>query len=263
MTPDEQTQRRRPASAPSTPRRVAFWGALFLACHGLTLMVLLDGWFLLAIPGIIGMATIGAVFAGAIMNGRLPATVPYATDGTDQQGPVVFHRSAALKRYPLVLVLVAVLVGLVVLVKSDYLIPLAPMAVMAFIIGSQTLVGILGAANRCGRVLKVYRFTHRAPVKVLHRARGGKQLFRLGAGPEESPKLIGAQLGGEKDWGKRVGEAVWFAGDDLFGGVLLVPGSGELVFVQPNDGPALQPQRAAAAQERKDLAKQAGIGNSV
>jgi hypothetical protein len=263
MTSDEQTQQRRPVGPPSTLRRVAFWGSLFAACYALTLCVLLDSWFLLAVPGIIGMGTFGGVVATAVMNVRPPETAPYATDGTDHQGPLAYHRSVLLKRYPLILVSTGVLVGLVVLVKSDYLIPLAPMAALLFVMGTRGLTGELLAANRFARVLKVYRFTHRAPVKVLHRARGGKQLFRLGAGEQESERLIGSQLGGEKDWGRRVGDHVLFAGDDLFGGVLMVPGSGELVFVRSNDGPALQPQRAAAAPERKDMAKRAGIGQGA
>lgn len=263
MTSDEQTQQRPAVKAPSTLRRVAFWGSLFAACYGLTLFVLLDDWFLLAMPGIIGMFTLGAVAVGAIVSVRPPEPALYATDGSDARGPVAYHRAAVLKRYPLVLAFVGVLVGLVVLVKSDYLIPLAPLAVAGFVFGNGTVIGQLLAANRMARVLKVYRFTHRAPVKVLHRGRGGKQLFRLGAGEQESERLIGMQLGGEKDWGRRVGDHVLFAGDDLFGGVVLVPGSGELVFVQPNDGPALQSQRAAATPERKQMSKRAGIGKGA
>ncbi|EST23176.1 hypothetical protein N566_26030 [Streptomycetaceae bacterium MP113-05] len=262
MTPDGQTQQSRVSGAPSALRRVVFRGSLFAACYGLTLCVLLENWFLLAIPGLIGMVTIGGLVAVAITTHRASVEVPFATDGSDSRGPLAHHRSAVLKSYPLVLALVAVLVGLVVLVKSDYLIPLAPMAAAGFIMGTRSWLGQLLTLNQCARVLKVYRFTHRTPVKVLHRARGGKQLFRLGSGEHESPRLIGSQVGGEKDWGKRVGDEVWFAGDELFGGVLLVPGSGELVAVQPSDLPAVGPQRAAAAPDRQELAKKAGIGRS-
>ncbi|MFR9674650.1 hypothetical protein [Streptomyces sp. TR06-5] len=262
MTPDEQTAQRRPAGGPSTLRRVGFWTALFAAFYGLTLFVLTDGWFLLAMPGIIGLATVGAILAWAVLNTGQPKTVPFATDGSDPQGPLTFHRAALLKRYLLLLALVALLVGLVVTVRSDYLIPLAPLAVLLFIVGTQTMTAALVTASRCSRVLKVYPFTYREPVKILHRARGGKQLFRLGSGEQESPKLVGTQLGGEKDWGKRIGDGAHFAGDDLYGGVLLVPDSGELVWVKPVDGPALAPHRTSVSPERRDRAAQAGLSQT-
>ncbi|MFD5425029.1 hypothetical protein [Streptomyces sp. NPDC127084] len=248
---------------PSALRRVAFFGSLFAVFYGLVLFVLNDDWFLLAIPGIIGMATLGALTASALLRSRLPQTVPYAMDGADRESAVQYYRSVLRKRYALLLALVAVVVALFVLTRSDYLIPLAPLAVFLFLFGSYELSDQMVTIGKCSGVLKTYPYTYRAPVRILNRSRGGKQVFRLGDGDEESSKLLGRQLGAETRWADSVADGVWFAGDELFGGVLLVPGSGEFVWAQPADEPALRYQRESLSPERKETAKRAGIGRTL
>ncbi|MGI5376270.1 hypothetical protein ACQEV2_18825 [Streptomyces sp. CA-251387] len=51
----------------------------------------------------------------------------------------------------------------------------------------------------------------------------------------------------------------WFAGDPAFGGVMIVPGSNDMLFVQPADRQKHEQERAQAGPERRTLAEQAGI----
>ncbi|THA24204.1 hypothetical protein E4198_05125 [Streptomyces sp. RKND-216] len=241
---------------------MAFWGGLFVLCYALTLFVLTDGWFLLAMPGIIGMAVLGSFASTALLDARPPVTGPWPTDTGEPLAPVAELRSALLKRYPVLLAVVAALVAAVVLVQSDYLIPLAPFAMMTLVFGSYTCLGRLVALRRCGRVLEAYPLVLQERVQVLNRASGGRgHILRLGRGDEKSPKLLGRQVGrSQPNWTGNLSQGAWFAGDQLFGGVLLVPGSGGVVWAAPNDGPALLTERQAAAPERRDRAKRAGIG---
>lgn len=248
----------------SKVRRVAFWAGLFAVLYGLTLFVLMEDWFLLGIPGIIGMAVVGAMFSTGVLKAPFRKAVPYATDGTDHRGPVAYHRSSLVKRYLLILAVAALLIAVVVLVKSDYLIPLAPLAVMLFVFGTYGWLGELVTVSQCARALKVYPLSFRAPVKVLNRVRNGERALRLpGSDGQGSPKLVGRQLIGDDALSEDLSGGVWFAGDELFGGVLLVPGSGQLVWVRPQDAPALQRERESAAAERKGKAKQAGLGRNL
>lgn len=252
------------AHAPSKVRRVAFWAVLFGVLYGLTLFVLVDGWFLLAIPGIIGMAVVGAMSSTAVLNVPNRGAVPYAADGSDRRGPVTYHRSVLVKRFALILAVAGLLVAVFVGVKSDYLIPFAPLAVMLFVFGAYGWIGQMLVVSQCSRALKVYTFAFRRHVQVLNRTRNGERVLRFRQDDgQESPKLVARPLLGEKALSEGLSDGVWFAGDDLFGGVLLVPESGQLAWVGPQDVPALQRERESAAPERKDMAKQAGLGRNL
>jgi hypothetical protein len=51
----------------------------------------------------------------------------------------------------------------------------------------------------------------------------------------------------------------WFAGDPAFGGVMVVPGSNAMLFVQPADWQKYEQERAQADPQRRALTEQAGI----
>ncbi|MEU5213203.1 hypothetical protein [Streptomyces sp. NPDC020742] len=54
-------------------------------------------------------------------------------------------------------------------------------------------------------------------------------------------------------------EGAWVAGDPLFGGVLIVPGSNDMLFMQPANWKKLDLKRAQADAARIERAQQAGI----
>lgn len=51
----------------------------------------------------------------------------------------------------------------------------------------------------------------------------------------------------------------WFAGDPAFGGVMIVPGSNDMFFLQPADWEKYEQERSQADPQRRALAEQAGI----
>lgn len=248
----------------SPVRRVAFWTLLFVVCYALTLSIFSDSLFLLAVPGIIGLVTVGSIAMGAVVQRPVRSeAIPYATDGTDYRGPVQYHRSVLLKRVALIVAVVAVLVCLALFTQADLLFPLLPLSVVSFVIGSHFWIEQLRWIGQCSRVLNVYGFETRAPVETVDQRSGGKRTLRLGAGAERSPKMFARQPMGQSVWPKRVADSVWFAGDDVFGGVVLVPGTGEILCVQPLDWQAAQGKRDAAGGDRREKAKQAGLDRQL
>ncbi|MDI3405456.1 hypothetical protein [Streptomyces cavernicola] len=55
----------------------------------------------------------------------------------------------------------------------------------------------------------------------------------------------------------------WFAGDPAFGGVMVVPGTDDMLFLQPAEWEKYESERAAADPARRDLAERAGISGLV
>lgn len=113
---------------------------------------------------------------------------------------------------------------------------------------------------RCSRILRAYPSAYRSPVKKLNLRQNGRRFLTLGeGGSKPSPVMSGRDPLFGKQWPKEIAEGVWFAGDDAFGGAVLVPGSGELMCMQPRDWGALQKERASADPERISRAKRAGL----
>jgi hypothetical protein len=59
--------------------------------------------------------------------------------------------------------------------------------------------------------------------------------------------------------GARAARCAWFAGDAAFGGVMIVPASNAMLFVQPAAWEKYQQERAQAGPQRGELAEQAGV----
>jgi hypothetical protein len=59
------------------------------------------------------------------------------------------------------------------------------------------------------------------------------------------------------------GGGAWFAGDPAYGGVLIVPGTGDMFFLQPANWEQLAQERAEAAQDRREKAERAGISQRL
>ncbi|MFI6008201.1 hypothetical protein ACIBAG_05145 [Streptomyces sp. NPDC051243] len=116
----------------------------------------------------------------------------------------------------------------------------------------------------CKRVLDTYPLEYRTRV-----SRKGSEWKYLGdvhtvrlsvRGQRGAPKLRAVNATTMRRWPKEAEEGgAWFAGDPAFGGVMIVPGSGDMFFVQPADWQKYEQERAEAGPQRLALAEQAGI----
>ncbi|MFC4494156.1 hypothetical protein ACFPA8_08415 [Streptomyces ovatisporus] len=243
---------------PSRWRRAGAWSAGFAVCYALSLCVLSDSFFLLAVPGLIGLITWGCMAVLAVLyKSSGGGEARYATDGTDHRGVVHHHRSVLRKRMVAIVVVSLALGALLPVTESDYVVPLAPLAVMGVFLGTRFWLEQQRWVRLSARVLEEYRFAFRGPVEKLSLRGSGKRVLRF-TDAQGSPKMSARQPIG-RWWPEGIADGVWFAGDDVFGGALLVPGSGELMFVQPQDWAALQGERDKAGPGRRERAERAGL----
>lgn len=184
---------------------------------------------------------------------------PYPTDGSDRRGAVTFLYAALLKRYA-VLVLASIAVMAVPLVtRAMYLIPLMGVGLLGVSLATLFWFDQLRWVRQCARVLNVYDFEFRTPVYGLELWRSGQRILVLGYEGLKSPDMYAREPMGHHRWPERIAEGAWFAGDEVFGGVLLVPWTGELMCMQPLDWDELKPWREDASAERRAKAKRAGL----
>ncbi|WP_306323343.1 MULTISPECIES: hypothetical protein [unclassified Streptomyces] len=156
-------------------------------------------------------------------------------------------------------VVVAGLVGTAV-VETTYLFPLMPLAIFA------AMMGLGGAGSglywtwRCARVVRAFQLPAARTFRPLNLQTNGKRSLRLGdAGADESPIMAGMDPLHHDRWPAGREDWVWFAGDDAFGGLVMLPHSGVLIFVQPKDWGEAGSARRAAGPERTQLADCAGL----
>lgn len=263
--PASVAQARKPRQ-PSRLRSVALWALSFAACYGLALLVLTDYLVVLAIPGLIGCMALAAFGVLWLLYEPLGGGIPYATDGSDRRGVVRHHRAVLFRRYAVLLGVIAALVAAVVGTNSDYAVICAPVAVISFFLATGYCAEQIRSVVHAARVLDVYEFTFRTPVEKLNLRAAGKRSLRLGGGESgggesddgRSPKLAAHQPVG-KLWPEHIEDGVWFAGDEIFGGVVMVPGSGELMRVQPLQWDELAGERSRAGADRLAKAERAGL----
>lgn len=254
----------RPAGrkGPSPLRRAVFWTGSLAVFYGLSLSVLDDSLFLLAIPGLIGLVTMGSTGVLLSLYAPLRGEIPYATDGTDRQGAVRHHRSVLRGRFGILVVACLAVAATLPVTKSDYVVPLAPLSVLSLLVGTRFWFEQVRSVGVASRVLEVYGYEFRAPVEKLNLRTAGKRSLRLGGRPggggEESPRMAAHQPLGAL-WPEDIADGVWFAGDDVFGGVVLVPGSGELMVLQPLNWDELAGRRDRAGADRIGRANRAGL----
>ncbi|MEU0741686.1 hypothetical protein [Streptomyces sp. NPDC006134] len=183
--------------------------------------------------------------------------VPYATDGTDFRGALRFHYVTALKRFAKYFVIFAPLWPLVIVTNLGYLLPLA-------------LVGIVGSAFtmaffwgrvlwiwKCSRVFRAYPLKFRGPVTKV--AMDGHDLFLRFPGQGDKATMRARNPLMRSGWPEGIAKGVWFAGDDPFGGAAIVPGTGELLFMQPKEWGLFAEERGRAGAERIGRAKRGRI----
>lgn len=90
---------------------------------------------------------------------------------------------------------------------------------------------------------------------------GAMCTVRLSArGQHGAPSLCAINASTLCRWPKEAEEGgAWFAGDLAFGGVVIVPGSNDMLFVHPADWEKDDQERAQADPQRRALAEQPGI----
>lgn len=187
------------------------------------------------------------------------AHAPYPTDGSDYRGAVKHHYWVAFKRFAKYMSIFVSMYALAILTQIDYLFPLLVIGLIGSMITTLASWGALTLIFRCWRVLRTYPMEFRRPVEKGEESRGARLALRFGDTDEVHPPLMRAIAVTRPGWPQRMSEGVWFAGDDAFGGVALVPESGELLLMQPREWDLSADARAEAGEERVRKAKRAGI----
>ena len=116
----------------------------------------------------------------------------------------------------------------------------------------------------CEKVLHAYPLEYRTRVSKKDtewKYLGDVHTVRLSVrGQHGAPSLRAINASTVRRWPKEAEEGgAWFAGDLAFGGVMIVPESNDMLFVQPADWRKYEQERAQADLQRKALAEQAGI----
>lgn len=250
-----------PPPGRGTPlRREALWAAAAAASYGATLFIGSDDYMILAIPGMLGLVLLEVVAVRYVL--RRPSRgsqASYATDGSDHRGAVHFLYAALVKRYILLVLCSLAVMAVPLVTRATYSIPLMGVGLLGVILATVYWFDQLRWVRQCARVLSVYDFEFRAPVEKLELWRGGRRFLVLGVEEDASPEMLAREPMGHPHWPKRIGDGVWFAGDDAFGGALLVPGTGELMCMQPLAWDALEGWRNEVGAERMAKAKRAGL----
>ncbi|MDG4856956.1 hypothetical protein P8605_02065 [Streptomyces sp. T-3] len=193
-----------------------------------------------------------------------PSEAAYATDGTDFGGALKYHYVAALKRFAKYAVVFAPMFVLVLVSGLKYLLPVAIVGFLGLVVVALFFWSALAWTWRCSRVFRRYPLTFRTPVRKLQQKANGTRVLAFGeSGGEGSPEMLSIDPLSRSRWPKGIEDGVWFAGDDTFGGAALVPGTGELLFMQPDAWGELAGERTSAGPERTKRARRAGIKRRV
>ncbi|MFF6977160.1 hypothetical protein ACFZAV_05280 [Streptomyces sp. NPDC008343] len=117
----------------------------------------------------------------------------------------------------------------------------------------------------CEKVLRTYPLEYRDRVDK----RGSERLL-LGTvhtvklsvrGQHGARTMRAVNASTVRRWPQGAENGAWFAGDPAFGGVMVVPGTGDMLFLQPAEWQKYEDERAQADPQRHALAAQAGIAS--
>ncbi|MGP3999382.1 hypothetical protein [Streptomyces sp. 8N706] len=116
---------------------------------------------------------------------------------------------------------------------------------------------------QCAKVLRTYPLEFRPRVEKRSEEwteYGNVFTIRLPVrGQHGAPLMWALNAAGRRKWPQGAETDVWFAGDPPFGGVMVVPESQAMLFLNPADWDKEAPKRDQADTERLARAKQAGI----
>ncbi len=192
---------------------------------------------------------------------------PYATDGTDFKGALGYYYRSALTRFAkLGLPSAALFVQMFAwpMDSRGYALPFAIAGMFGLLIAFFLAYGRLFLTWRCARVFRTYPLEFRAPVEKVKLERPLRLHMRLGDKAGQPPvTLLAKDPLGQSRWPDGIANGVWFAGDEPFGGAAIVPGSGELLFMQPTEWALSAKERDSAGEDRVGRAKRAGIKRPV
>ncbi|MEU0948242.1 hypothetical protein ABZ379_36930 [Streptomyces canus] len=184
---------------------------------------------------------------------------PYPTDGTDFQGAVRYHRRVALKRFLKFFPVFLLLWVQLFVFHIGYLLPVGIVGMFGMVWTLFLLAGRLSLARKCSKVFRTYPLEFRTPVEKIGMESTHTLYLRLGDQTGTPFTLRAKDALGRGRWPVGITDGVWFAGDEPFGGAFIVPGGGEMLFLQPRDWAETEKYRKDAGPERVEKAKRAGI----
>ncbi|MFI5754305.1 hypothetical protein [Streptomyces sp. NPDC051569] len=117
--------------------------------------------------------------------------------------------------------------------------------------------------TQCARVMRLYplEFHTRVVYKRTEWTEYGN-VFTIRAsirGQHGAPSMLALNAAGRRRWPEGIENGAWIAGDLPFGGVLVVPGSNAMMFLNPADWEKMAPRREQAGAERIARAEQAKL----
>lgn len=188
-----------------------------------------------------------------------PSRVRDAVSSAEIQEAVRQHYRFAVKRFALRSPLFVALAVLFMVSHTELLIPVGLVGILGTVYCLQMLARRAACTWLCSRAFRAYEAEFVPSVKKV-RQEGGGVLFLL-LGQERNPMwtMRAHKASRTGVWPKGIETGVWFAGDRLFGGAAFVPGSGELLIMQPNGWRLWAPERKNAGAERTARARRAGI----
>ncbi|MGW1837303.1 hypothetical protein [Streptomyces sp. NPDC002067] len=182
---------------------------------------------------------------------------PYPTDGTDFAGALKHHYTTATKKFLTFFPACVLLWAQLYLFKNTYLLPVALIGLFGGLISLLAFRQRIALTRKCARVLRTYPLEFRTPVEKDGQYASHTLFLRLGGGAGTRTLRAKDPLG-RPGWPDLAG-GIWFAGDEPFGGVALVPGTGELLFLQPKRWQDDAQARENAGPARIRQAARAGI----
>jgi len=201
---------------------------------------------------------------GNAMSGTAPAS--YATDGTDFKGAPKYYYGTALKLFAKFGIPCAVLWVQMFTLPMEYrgyVLPLSILGMLGFVFTLFLFYGRVSLTWKCSRVLRTYPLVFRGPVEKVRLERPLRLHLRFGKQSGQTVTLLAKGPLGRSSWPEGIENGVWFAGDDPFGGAAIVPGTGELLFMQPSEWVLSAKERESAGEVRIKQAKRAGINRAV
>lgn len=116
----------------------------------------------------------------------------------------------------------------------------------------------------CEKVLRAYPLEYRTRVSkkgTEWKYIGNVHTVRLSVrGQHGAPSLRAINASTVRRWPKEAEEGgAWFAGDLAFGGVMIVPATNGMLFLQPAEWQKYEQERTQADPQRRAIAEQAGI----
>jgi hypothetical protein len=116
---------------------------------------------------------------------------------------------------------------------------------------------------QCARVLRTYSLEYRPTLQQTNSEWDVySTVYTVWVHPEEpgdEPGMRAINAAGTRKWPAGTENGVWFAGDEPFGGVIVVPESNGLMFLNPADWENEAPRRAEAGSERAERARSAKL----